>query len=90
MSLYTIADLHLSIGVGQDKAMDVFGSRWHGYVQKLEKNWRAIVEDEDSVVIKKLQILYRLAIPKLATNEKMKPIVVAISLALKGYGVEVK
>ena len=48
------------------------------------------IEDEDSVVIKKLQILYRLAIPKLATNEKMKPIVVTISLALKGYGVEVK
>lgn len=51
MSLYTIADLHLSIGVGKEKAMDVFGSRWQGYVQKLEKNWRAIVEEEDSVII---------------------------------------
>jgi len=48
------------------------------------------IEDEEDVVAKKLQILYRLAVPKLATNEKMKPIVVAISLALKGYGVEVK
>ena len=51
MSLYTIADLHLSIGVGKEKAMDVFGSRWQGYVQKLEKNWCAIVEPEDTVII---------------------------------------
>lgn len=51
MSLYTIADLHLSIGVGKEKAMDVFGSRWQGYVQKLERNWRAIVEEDDSVII---------------------------------------
>ena len=51
MALYTIADLHLSIGVGKEKAMDVFGNRWQGYVQKLEKNWRAIVEPEDSVII---------------------------------------
>ena len=51
MSLYTIADLHLSLGVGKEKSMDVFGNRWQGYVEKLEKNWRAIVEPEDSVVI---------------------------------------
>ena len=51
MSLYTIADLHLSIGVGKEKSMDVFGNRWQGYVEKLEKNWRAIVEPEDSVII---------------------------------------
>lgn len=48
------------------------------------------IEDEGDVVAKKLQILYRLAVPRLTTNEKMKPIVVAISLALKGYSVEVK
>ena len=48
------------------------------------------IEDESDIVVKKLQILYRLAIPKLATNEKMKLIVVKISLALKGYGVEAK
>lgn len=51
MALYTIADLHLSLGVGKDKSMDVFGRRWQGYVEKLEKNWRAIVEPEDSVVL---------------------------------------
>lgn len=51
MALYTIADLHLSLGVGKDKSMDVFGRRWQGYVEKLEKNWRAIVEPEDAVVL---------------------------------------
>ena len=38
MALYTIADLHLSLGVGAEKSMDVFGNRWKGYVDKLEKN----------------------------------------------------
>lgn len=51
MSLYTIADLHLSLGVGKEKSMDVFGKRWTGYTEKLERNWRAIIEPEDSVVI---------------------------------------
>lgn len=31
--------------------MDVFGRRWQGYTEKLEKNWRAIIEPEDSVII---------------------------------------
>jgi predicted phosphohydrolase len=48
MSLYAIADLHLSLGA--DKPMDVFEG-WQGYTQKLEKNWRAIVKNEDTVVI---------------------------------------
>lgn len=51
MSIYTIADLHLSLGVGNEKAMDVFGNRWQGYVDKLEKNWRAIVDNDDTVII---------------------------------------
>ena len=49
MSLFTIADLHLSLAT--DHQMDVFGSRWKDYTKKLEKNWRAIVRDEDTVII---------------------------------------
>ena len=49
MSLYSIADLHLSLSA--DKPMDVFGSRWQSYTEKIEKNWRAIVSDEDTVII---------------------------------------
>lgn len=48
MSLFAIADLHLSLGV--DKPMDVFPG-WDGYVQKLEKNWRENVRPEDTVVV---------------------------------------
>lgn len=48
MSLYAIADLHLSLGT--DKPMDVFRG-WSDYVERLERNWRALVTDDDTVVI---------------------------------------
>lgn len=48
MSLFAIADLHLSLGT--DKPMDVF-SGWQNYTEKLEKNWRNIVTESDTVVI---------------------------------------
>ena len=48
MSLFAIADLHLSLGV--DKPRDVFPG-WAGYVEKLEKNWRENVRPEDTVVV---------------------------------------
>ncbi len=48
MSIYTIADTHLSFSC--DKPMDIFGG-WSDYVSRLEKNWRALVSDEDTVVI---------------------------------------
>ncbi|MBR3289211.1 MAG: metallophosphoesterase, partial [Clostridia bacterium] len=48
MSLYAIADLHLSLGT--DKPMDVFPG-WDGYVSRLTENWRRLVSDEDTVVI---------------------------------------
>lgn len=48
MSLFVIADLHLSLGT--NKPMDIF-SGWNDYEKRLEKNWRAIVTDNDTVVI---------------------------------------
>ena len=48
MSLYTIADLHLSLD--NNKQMDIF-SGWENYVQRLEKNWRAVINDDDTIVI---------------------------------------
>ena len=48
MSLFAIADLHLSLGA--DKPMDIFPG-WAGYVEKLEKNWRENIRPEDTVVI---------------------------------------
>ena len=49
--LYVIADLHLSTMEGMNKSMDIFGRRWSGYVEKLRKNWCAVVDPEDSVVV---------------------------------------
>lgn len=51
MPLFAISDLHLSLGQNTDKSMDVFGKRWQDYTQKLNKCWRAVVSDEDTVVI---------------------------------------
>ncbi|MBR7116245.1 MAG: metallophosphoesterase [Clostridia bacterium] len=51
MSLYTIADLHLSTLASTDKSMEVFGSRWQDYTSRLESNWRKLVSDNDYVVI---------------------------------------
>ncbi|MBR2714996.1 MAG: metallophosphoesterase [Ruminococcus sp.] len=48
MALYAIADLHLSLGA--DKPMDVFKG-WQDYSTRLEKNWRALVTDNDTVVV---------------------------------------
>lgn len=51
MAVFTIADLHLSTNHETDKSMEVFGSRWRGYVDKLVKNWKAIIEPTDTVVL---------------------------------------
>lgn len=48
MSLYAIADLHLSLGT--DKPMDVFPG-WGNYTKRIEEHWRAIVQPEDTVVV---------------------------------------
>ena len=48
MALFTIGDLHLSFGC--DKPMDVFPG-WKDYTARLEQNWRAVVSDQDTVVI---------------------------------------
>lgn len=49
MAVYSIADLHLSGTV--DKPMDIFGNRWQGYREKLENRWRAVVGENDTVVV---------------------------------------
>ncbi len=49
MAIYTIADTHLSLTT--DKPMDIFGSRWENYIEKLTNGWKSAVTDEDTVVI---------------------------------------
>ncbi len=51
MSVFVISDLHLSLDATTNKSMEVFGSRWKNYITKLEKNWRAVVTENDTVVL---------------------------------------
>ena len=51
MAIYTIADLHLSINDQTNKSMEVFGSRWNGYVEKLEQHWKNTIQENDTVII---------------------------------------
>lgn len=48
MSLYVIADTHLSLGT--NKPMDEFDG-WFNYVERLKNNWNRLVTDNDVVVI---------------------------------------
>lgn len=48
MSLFAIADTHLSLGT--NKPMDSFPG-WNDYVERLGNNWNSIVKEEDTVVI---------------------------------------
>ena len=49
MAVWTIADLHLAHAV--NKPMNKFGHRWTGHTEKIEKRWRTLVDDGDTVVI---------------------------------------
>ncbi|MGN0531672.1 MAG: metallophosphoesterase [Eubacterium sp.] len=48
MSLFAIADTHLSFGT--NKPMDSFPG-WNDYVERLENNWNKIVTADDTVVM---------------------------------------
>ena len=51
MSVYTIADLHLSTHEDTNKPMEVFGHRWQDYTNRIEKNWKKLVNESDTVII---------------------------------------
>ena len=48
MSVYAIADTHLSFGT--NKPMDSFPG-WNDYVTRLENNWKKLITNKDTVVI---------------------------------------
>jgi len=48
MSLFAIADLHLSLG--GSKPMNIFKG-WENHVEKLRENWNRVVGEADTVVI---------------------------------------
>lgn len=50
MSVWAIADLHLSFGV-PDKSMNFFGKGWENWTEKLEANWKKHISSEDLVLL---------------------------------------
>lgn len=49
MSIYVIADLHLSFK--EPKPMDIFGSNWTNHPEKIKENWLNKVKEDDLVVL---------------------------------------
>lgn len=49
MALYSIADLHLPLGI--DKPMDIFGKNWENYVERIADNWQGKIKANDTVVL---------------------------------------
>ena len=49
MRIYAIADLHLSLV--SEKPMDVFGEAWRDHADKIDRNWREVVQEDDLVLI---------------------------------------
>ncbi|MBP0979415.1 MAG: metallophosphoesterase [Oscillospiraceae bacterium] len=48
MSLYVLADLHLSINI--NKPMDIFQG-WENYTQKIKTNFEKLLTDDDTIVL---------------------------------------
>lgn len=49
MAIYTISDLHLSLGM--DKPMNIFGDNWENHHKKIQTNWVQKVKQNDLVLV---------------------------------------
>lgn len=49
MSIYAIADLHLSLN--HEKPMDIFGTNWENHAKKIKEDWLKKVDKDDVVLI---------------------------------------
>lgn len=49
MALYAISDLHLALST--EKPMDIFGTGWTNYMDRLDEQWRLSVSDSDTIII---------------------------------------
>lgn len=50
MALFVLSDPHLAVA-NTAKSMEAFGPRWQDYMSRLEKNWRSVVKDEDTIIL---------------------------------------
>lgn len=49
MSIWALSDPHLSFA--SNKPMDVFGEHWQDHPSLIDSHWRAVVKDEDTVLM---------------------------------------
>lgn len=49
MSIFVIADLHLSFET--NKPMDIFGNNWENHDKKIAENWKSKVKEDDLVIL---------------------------------------
>ena len=49
MSIYAIADLHLSFR--NPKPMNIFGNNWENHTEKIKKDWESKVKEDDLVLL---------------------------------------
>ncbi len=49
MSIYAIADLHLSFGT--NKPMNIFGTNWENHEKKIKEDWLKKVNNDDLVLL---------------------------------------
>ena len=47
--IYGLSDLHLDYT--GDKSMEVFGSAWENYEQRMFEAWKDIVKEDDYIVV---------------------------------------
>ncbi len=50
MTIWTLSDLHLALGV-PSKNMEVFGPSWDDYQEKMHKSWSELISPEDLVLL---------------------------------------
>ena len=50
MSVWTIADLHLSFGI-PNKSMAIFGEKWLNHPEKIRSHWLELIDTQDLVLI---------------------------------------
>ncbi|MBO6263756.1 MAG: metallophosphoesterase [Clostridia bacterium] len=49
MKIFAISDLHMC--TSGNKPMDIFGAKWHNYLEKIHADWEEKVTDDDVVLI---------------------------------------
>lgn len=51
MSVFALSDPHLPGGEKINKSMSVFGQRWSDHKNRIEKNWKNLVTESDTVIM---------------------------------------